>query len=228
MNRSKRSVTRPLSGRLSHLKVAWFSATPTGPDACLPVPASGCTRGSQPRHDQPSTRSSRVPKMLPHVVPLPAGELPRDMNRALPLDLSDHLRDRVLRRNRDHHVHVVSHQVAFFDLAFLLSRQPVKYLAQVLLDLTEDPFPAVLRDEHHVVLTFPTGPADWSNSSSPCGVERAGSTGGSPICRKMRSITCGSSTNVMTRTGKFTPRHEASRAGRYRLAIDVSCLGRFI
>ena len=45
VNRSKRSVTRPLCGLLSHLKVARLSATSVVPSACLLVPGAGCTLG---------------------------------------------------------------------------------------------------------------------------------------------------------------------------------------
>jgi hypothetical protein len=42
------------------------------------------------------------------------------MDRTLALDKSDHLRDRVFWWNRDHHVNVIQHEMAFFDSAFLL------------------------------------------------------------------------------------------------------------
>jgi hypothetical protein len=37
--------------------------------------------------------------VLADEIPLPLSERPRDVNRALSLDVPDHLRDRVLRRN---------------------------------------------------------------------------------------------------------------------------------
>src|SRR5574338_138078 len=60
------------------------------------------------------------PEVLPHEVALALPIHPRQMDRALALDEADHLRNRVLRRDRDHHVHVVGHQVAAHrDLAQL-------------------------------------------------------------------------------------------------------------
>ena len=58
-------------------------------------------------------------------------------------------------------------------------------------------------------------PADWSSANSPCGGDRAGSTDGattsSPMCRKMRSITGGSSTNAMIRMGSPQRGHSSGR-----------------
>ena len=42
---------------------------------------------------------SARPEVLADEIPLPLSERPRDVNRALSLDVPDHLRDRVLRRN---------------------------------------------------------------------------------------------------------------------------------
>src|SRR5258707_3131086 len=53
------------------------------------------------------------PEALPDEVALPLPVHPRQMNRALPLDVTDDLRDRVLGRDRNHHVHVIGHQMPF-------------------------------------------------------------------------------------------------------------------
>ena len=53
------------------------------------------------------------------------------------------------------HMNMIGHQVALLDPALLPSRQIVKYLAQVPLDLPEQQFLAVLRRKHDVVLAFP-------------------------------------------------------------------------
>ena len=44
----------------------------------------------------------------------------RDANRAFALDEADHLGNRVFRRDRDQHVHMIGHQMAFLDPAFRL------------------------------------------------------------------------------------------------------------
>jgi len=49
-------------------------------------------------------------------------------------------------------MNMIGHQVALLDPALLPSRQIVKYLAQVPLDLPEQQFLAVLRRKHDVVL----------------------------------------------------------------------------
>jgi hypothetical protein len=40
------------------------------------------------------------PEVLAGEVPLPTRELPRDVDHTLALDIADHLRDRLLRRNK--------------------------------------------------------------------------------------------------------------------------------
>jgi hypothetical protein len=48
------------------------------------------------------------------------------MDRALALDVPHDLGDGVFGRNRDHHVHVIGHQMPLLDLAPLLHRKPAK------------------------------------------------------------------------------------------------------
>src|SRR5262249_43818617 len=60
------------------------------------------------------------PEVLPHEVAPPVHERPRNVDGALALDEPDDVRNGVLRRDRDEHVHVVGHQVALLDSAFLL------------------------------------------------------------------------------------------------------------
>ena len=69
--------------------------------------------------------------MLPHKVTLALAIHPRQMNRALTLDIPDHLRHRILRRDRNHHVHVIRHQVPFFDSTLLLFRELSKHLTKM-------------------------------------------------------------------------------------------------
>ena len=78
------------------------------------------------------------PEVLPDEVAFPLAERPRDMHRALALDVTDHVRDRELRRNREQHVHVVDHQVPFLDPAFLVLRKRAQDRTEFSLDGAED------------------------------------------------------------------------------------------
>src|ERR1700730_12676870 len=51
------------------------------------------------------------------------------MDRALTFDEPYYLGYRILRWNRYHHVHVIGHEMSFFDSALLLLRQAAKYFA---------------------------------------------------------------------------------------------------
>ena len=94
--------------------------------------------------------------MLAHVIPLTALINPGNVDRTLALDEADHLRHRIFWRYRNHHVHMIRHQVPFLDHTFLLPRQPAKNIAQFLPDLPEDRLLPVLRDEYDVILTLPS------------------------------------------------------------------------
>ena len=52
-------------------------------------------------------------------------------------------------------MHMVGHQVPFFDLAFLALGKFAQYSAQVPPDLPKQHFLAVLRREHDMVLALP-------------------------------------------------------------------------
>jgi len=95
------------------------------------------------------------PEVLPHEVALALPIHPCQMNRALALDEADHLRHRVLRRDRDHHVHVIGHQVPFHDFALLLRGQLAKHLPKVPTQLCVQRPAPTLRDENHVILAVP-------------------------------------------------------------------------
>ena len=88
------------------------------------------------------------PKVLAHEVPPALGVCARDVDRALALEVPDHLRDRVLRRDRDQHMHMIQHQMPLFDPALLVLSERPKHLPQVAAKLlVQRPAPA-LRDEH--------------------------------------------------------------------------------
>jgi hypothetical protein len=52
-------------------------------------------------------------------------------------------------------MHMVGHQMTFFDLAFLAPGQLVEYCAQVPPDLSKQQLLAVLRRENDMVLALP-------------------------------------------------------------------------
>jgi len=85
------------------------------------------------------------PEMLAYIVPPSIRIYPGNMDRTLFFDKSDGLSYRVLRRYRNHHVHVIRHQVSFFNHAFLLHRQSTKHFAQFLPNLPEYRLFAVFR-----------------------------------------------------------------------------------
>ena len=70
---------------------------------------------------------------------------------------TDHRSYRVLRRNRDAHMHVVWHQVSFHYLALFLLGQRMENRAQLSADIPKDRFPPSFGHEYHVVLAVPLG-----------------------------------------------------------------------
>src|SRR5882672_300855 len=71
------------------------------------------------------------PEVLPNEIALPLAVYPCQMNRALPFHKSDHLRYSVLRWDREHHVHMIQHQMPFLDPAFLALGQSTEYFSQM-------------------------------------------------------------------------------------------------
>ena len=53
------------------------------------------------------------------------------MYRALTLDEANYLGHRILRWNRDHHVHMIDHKMSLFDPTLLLLRQAAEYLSKM-------------------------------------------------------------------------------------------------
>ena len=95
------------------------------------------------------------PEVLPHEVPGPARKLPSDVDRTLPLDIPDHLRNRVLRRNRHQHVDVIRQQMPFLHPTLPLLGQTPKHVPQVVPQAAIQGLAALLRDENDVILTLP-------------------------------------------------------------------------
>jgi hypothetical protein len=73
------------------------------------------------------------------------------MDRALSLDESNHLRNRILGRDREQDVNVVSQQMTFQNPALLLLCQPAYHLPQMRSQLFVDQLPSALRNENDVV-----------------------------------------------------------------------------
>src|SRR5215469_16672117 len=92
--------------------------------------------------------------MLPDKISLPLALNPCQRNRPLPFDKPNHLRHRILGGNRDHHVHLVRHQVAFFNPTLLLLGQFAEHFAQVPTQLPVQLLPATFRDKHHMVFAL--------------------------------------------------------------------------
>lgn len=94
-------------------------------------------------------------EVLPHEIALPLAVHPRQVNRTLALDVPDHLRYRIFRLDRDHHVHVIRHQMPFLDPALFLFRQTAKYFSKMSSQFPVQRSPAALRYEHYVIFAIP-------------------------------------------------------------------------
>ena len=77
------------------------------------------------------TKKPRAQKWLSDEIAFALSINPSHVDRALALDVPDDLRHRMFRRDRQQHVHVIGHQVPFFDLRLLLERKPAENLAQM-------------------------------------------------------------------------------------------------
>ena len=95
------------------------------------------------------------PEVVTFEAPIPTHEIAGRPNRALALDVPDHMRNRMLRWNSDHHMHVVQAQMTLQNLALPLFGKFVKHLSEVATNLAVEHFSTALRDEHNVVLALP-------------------------------------------------------------------------
>jgi hypothetical protein len=108
-----------------------------------------------------SSRADRVheeptrPKVLAHKVSLSLSIDPRQVDRALALDVPDDLRHGIFRRNRQKHVHAIGHEMPFLDLRFPLQRELAEHLAQVSAKLPIQPLAPTFRDEDYVIFADP-------------------------------------------------------------------------
>src|SRR4029077_3972463 len=78
---------------------------------------------------------SPSPKVLPYEASVTLAIDPSQMDRALALDVPHDLTDRVLGRNRQHHVNVVGQQMPLFDPALSMFRKLAEHLPQVFAQL---------------------------------------------------------------------------------------------
>ena len=78
-------------------------------------------------------------------------------DRALPFQKPDHRRHWVFWGNGDAHMHMVRHQMALDNLAFLLPGQRMEDRTQLPARLPENGLPTPLGHENYVVLAVPFG-----------------------------------------------------------------------
>ena len=98
---------------------------------------------------------SSCPKVLAYEIPLPLSVHPRQMDRALPLDLPQDWPYRVLGRNRNHPMHMIWPQMPFFNLTLLLLCQPTDYFPKILAQFLAQALPTTFRNENYGVLALP-------------------------------------------------------------------------
>jgi hypothetical protein len=95
------------------------------------------------------------PKALTSVILFPFSVHPRQVDRALALDVPHHLRHRIFGRYRNHHVHMVCLKMPLFNPALSLLGQLLEHFAQMLPKALVQHLPAALRDENNVVFALP-------------------------------------------------------------------------
>jgi len=95
------------------------------------------------------------PEMLSYEIALPLPVDTGQVDRALTFDEPDHLRNCVFWRYRDHHVHVVGHEMPLLDLALLLQSQFTEHFPEVLSQLPVQRLSAAFWNEHDVVFALP-------------------------------------------------------------------------
>ena len=93
--------------------------------------------------------------MLPDEFAVALAVNPSQMDCAFALDVSHDLTDRVLRRNRQHHMDMVGQQMAFFDPAIPVFRKLAEHRAQMLAQFTVQNLAPKLRNENDVVFALP-------------------------------------------------------------------------
>ena len=95
------------------------------------------------------------PEVLSTEVLAPPRQLPRYAYRARARDTAHHITHRMFRWNADANMHMIGHQVPFYDLAILLPRELAQHLSEMLSYRSKYRFLAPLRYEHYVIFTVP-------------------------------------------------------------------------
>src|SRR5712691_6022618 len=80
---------------------------------------------------------------------------PGQVDRTLSFDVPHNLRHRIFGWDRDHHMHVIRHQMSLFNAALLLRRELSEHLPQVPSQLAIQRLPPALWNEDHVVFALP-------------------------------------------------------------------------
>ena len=106
----------------------------------------------------PTGRRNEIPpcpEVLPEKIAL-TPQYTRARSIALfPFCVTHHLRNRILRRYRDHDMHMILHQVPFLDPASLLFRQSAKHLSKIPPQLTIQRLAPAFRNECNVIFSLP-------------------------------------------------------------------------
>src|SRR5271170_906935 len=100
---------------------------------------------------------SACPEALTHKPALPLAIGTGKVDRAFAFDVPDHLTNRVFRWNRQQHVNMIGHQMAFLDPAFPLFGQLSKYRTEMSLQFAIQHLPAVFWNENDVIFAVPLG-----------------------------------------------------------------------
>jgi len=102
---------------------------------------------------------SSGPEIVTCEVFLSPKKRPCNVDGALAFDVTYYLSNRVLGWNRDEHVNMVGHEVAFQDFTFPLPSQLPEHLTQILAQLFEKRFAPAFGNPYHMVLAVPYGVA---------------------------------------------------------------------
>ena len=107
----------------------------------------------------PTNRGPKVPTGPEHFageMALPAPKAPGTRHRTFTLDIPYHLRHRLFRWNTDTDMHVIGHEVSFYNRRFLVLRQLMEDFPQMLAQLAENLLLPLLWKQHDRVLTVPS------------------------------------------------------------------------
>jgi len=95
------------------------------------------------------------PETLTPEVPPSGYEIPSNVNGTFALHIPHHLRNSILRRNGNQHMHMIRPQMTFFHTAFSLTDQLSENLSQILAKLSIQHFPPIFRNPYHMILALP-------------------------------------------------------------------------